>query len=104
MSDEHHPSPVDLPGEPDTHGRPLVWTSVTIAVATLFLGLTNAISLNGWAVELAPTETSARIVTVTESWEETTEAIGLAAPRAWLHARWKQLQALRFEGQDPAAE
>lgn len=104
MAEEHHPSPVDLPAEPDFHGRPLLWTSITIAVATLFLGLTNATSLNGWAVELAPTETSARIVAITESWEDTTEALGLAAPRAGLHARWKQLQTARFEGQEPAAE
>jgi len=95
---------VDLPAEPDFHGRPLVWTTIAIFVAALFLGLTNATSLNAWAVELAPTETSARIVAITEDWEETTEALGLAAPRAWLHARWKQLQAARFAGQAAAAE
>lgn len=102
MSEDHHPSPVDLPGGPDFHGRPLRWATIAIAVATLFLGLFNATAINGWAVELAPTPLSARIVAATEAWEETTEAIGVAAPRAWLHARWKALQTARFKGQEKA--
>ena len=104
MADEHHPSPVDLPGPPMTSGPVLRWTTTIIAVTTLFLGLTNATALNGWAVELAPTPVSARIVAATEAWEETTERLLLAAPRAWMHARWKELQALRFKGQEPAAQ
>lgn len=100
MYDEHHPSPVDLPGEPDFHGRPLMWTSIAIAVATLFLALFNATSIRSWAVELPPTAVSLRIVEVVEQWEGATEAIGIAAPRAFLHAQWKKLQALRFDGQE----
>jgi len=103
VSEEHHPSPVDLPGEPDFHGRPLLWASIAIAVATLFLGLFNATSIRSWAVDLPPTAASLRIATAAEQWEETTEAIGVAAPRAWLHAQWKKLQALRFPGQEPAS-
>lgn len=104
MTDEHHPSPVNLPGEPDFHGRPLAWTSIAIAVATLFLALFNATSIRSWAVDLPPTAINVRIAEAAEQWEGTTEAIGIAAPRAWLHARWKDLQALRFSGQEPASD
>ncbi len=89
-------SPVDLPGSQTIGGRPLLWTSVTVTVAALFLLLTNATAINGWAVELAPTATSARVVAVTEGWERTTDQLGLGAPRAVVHGWWKQAQALRF--------
>lgn len=104
MTDEHHPSPVDLPGEPNYEGHPLAWTTGAIAVAALFLALFNATSIRSWAVELPPTAINMQVVAAAEQWEGITEAIGIAAPRAFLHARWKDLQALRFGGQGEAAE
>lgn len=97
--DPHHfASPVDLPAEIEAEDalRPaLGWTSGAIAIATLLLLLMNATALHGWAVELPPTPLTARIVAATEDWDETTERVGLASPRATLHGWWKQAQAAR---------
>lgn len=89
-------SPVDLPDDMPKDDDALGWTSLVIMTASLFLLLTNATALNGWAVELAPSPMTVRIVAATERWEELTERFGLAAPRAALHARWTELQAARF--------
>ena len=89
-------SPVDLPGSTTIGGRPLLWTSVAVYLAAAFLLLTNAVALNGWAVELPPTATSARIVAVTEGWQAATERLGLGAARATVHRWWTQAQDARF--------
>lgn len=97
--DPHHfASPVDLPAEIEAEDalRPaLAWTSGAIAIAAMLLLMMNATALHGWAVELPPTPLTARIVATTEAWQETTERIGLASPRATLHGWWKQAQAAR---------
>jgi hypothetical protein len=94
-------SPVDLPGE-KVEASPFGWTGKIIATATLFLFLFNANALNGWAAELPPSALTARIVATTGAWEGFTDTIGLGAPRAWLHARWKKAEAARFGGAEGA--
>jgi hypothetical protein len=96
-----HLHPVDLPGSQFIGGHPLRWTSGVIATATLFLALTNAISLHGWAAELPPTAFNQRLVDITARWQAITDAVGLGAPRAAVHGVWKQGQAARF-GSQPA--
>lgn len=90
-------SPIDLP-ERDPGARGLGWTSMTIAVATLLLLATNAVSISDWADELPPSPWQAQLATAADQWRATTDAIGLGTPRAWLHARWKSAEALRFGG------
>ena len=103
MAHDPHPSrddmasPVDLPGE-DEEGGALGWASGVIAIATAFLFLFNANALHGWAAELPPNALNARIVTAAAEWEALTDRIGLGAPRAWLHARWKAAEEARFGG------
>lgn len=97
-------SPVDLPGSQLIGGSPLGWTTLTIAVAALFLALTNAVSINSWAAELEPSPTSARIVAASEWWLATSDALGLGGTRAAMHRVWKGWQAARFEGQAVAAD
>ncbi|HWW64428.1 MAG TPA: hypothetical protein VNZ43_06685 [Sphingomonadaceae bacterium] len=89
-------SPVDLPDAEPIGANPLRWTSGVIAVATLFLFLFNANALSDWAAELPPNAINARIVTAAEAWESLTDEIGLGAPRAWLHARWKGAEEAKF--------
>lgn len=90
------PSPVDLPGPTLVGGRPLAWASMVIAIATLFLLLTNAVSLDDWANDLTPSPAQARLAEVTGWWRGVTDQIGLGAPRAALHDRWKAAEAARF--------
>ena len=93
------PSPIDLPAEPvDPPG--LGWASGAIALATLFLLATNAVSLRDWAADLTPGPAQARLAEATESWLAFTEAAGIGRPRAWLHDQWKKAENARFE--DPA--
>ena len=95
-------SPVEIDGQALIGGRPLLWTATAIACATLFLLLTNAVSLDGWAAELPPSEQVARLNDVTGRWRETTDATKIGAPRAAMHAAWKHFEAARFAGQAPA--
>lgn len=92
-------SPVDLPGSITIGGRPLLWTSLAIYLAALLLLLTDASALHGWAAELPPTATSARIVAITEDWEAATDRIVLGAARATVHGWWTRAQAVRFGGE-----
>ena len=94
-------SPVDLPGSTLIGGRPLLWTTVTIYLAALFLLLTNAEAIHGWAVELPPTALSARVVAASEQWQATTDRLGLGTTRATVHGWWKQAQAARFKAERP---
>lgn len=89
-------SPVDLPGSTTIGGRPLLWTSAAIYLAAAFLLLTNAGAIHGWAVELPPTATTARIVAVIERWEAITDRLGLSTPRALVHGWWTKAQDARF--------
>jgi hypothetical protein len=98
---EEFESPVDLPAdEPGRHG--LGWTTVTIAVASVFLLATNAFSLRGWIDEQSPGPLQARLADAATAWEDATASIGLGAPRAAVHRAWKAAQAARIKGEEPA--
>ena len=89
------PSPIDLPGERDPspgHG----WASMTIAFATIFLLLFNAVSLRDWAEALTPSPAQARLASAAEEWVAITDRVCIGTPRAWLHARWKQAEGAGF--------
>lgn len=100
----HTSSPVDLPEPvvPLPHDG-LKWTTTVIAVACAFLLVFNAHSLRGWAYELSPTDTTAKVVAASETWYDLTAKIGLNRPVEGLHHWWRGNMNLRFPGQDPAA-
>ena len=94
-------SPVDL-GEKPIHGKhPLVWTTVTIAVAALLLLCANAGTLVAWVDEKPITETQQQASAVAGDWKATMDAFGITAPRDWLHGVWQQMQAARFGDEAP---
>lgn len=92
-------SPVDLPGTEPIGGRSLGWTSLVIAVAALLLLATNAVSIGDWIDDMPPGPAQAELAAVADRWRATTDRIGLGAPRAWLHDRWRRAEAARFAGQ-----
>lgn len=100
----HTLSPVDLPDPavPLPHDG-LKWTSIVIALAALILLVFNAHTLRGWAYELHPTDTTAKIVTASETWYDATARLGLNRPVESLHKAWRGVMNLRFAGQEPAA-
>ena len=100
----HTSSPVDLPQPkvPLPHDG-LKWTTSVIAVASVFLLVFNAHALRGWANELTPTDTSAKVVAASETWYDLTASIGLNKPVEALHHWWRGNMNLRFPGQEAAA-
>lgn len=92
------PSPVDLPGG-EGGGDALGWAGAAILIASLFLLLTNAQALNGWAAEQTPSETMVRVTGATEGWLAATVRMGVAQPREAMHGVWKRAQRARFPGQ-----
>jgi hypothetical protein len=94
------PSPIDLPGPAILGGNGLRWTGTAIAVASLFLLLTNGVALQGWLYEQRPGPIQAWAAARADDWVALTDRIGLGAPRAGMHARWKRAEAARFGGGD----
>ncbi len=98
------PSPIDLPGPARVGTGGLGWASVAIAVAALVLLLGNGVAVQGWLYEQTPGPVQAWAAGLADGWVAFTDRVGLGAPRAALHARWKAAEAARFKGQPPAAE
>lgn len=90
------PSPLDLPVQLLEEGGSLGWASGTIAVASLVLLLTNAASIADWIDDRPPGPWQARCSAMADGWVSLTDQIGLGAPRAALHQRWKRAEASRF--------
>ncbi len=93
MQSDETLSPVDLPGAEPGY-RPLLWTSGAIATAALFLLLTNAATLDGWAQELPPSAVAERVTEYTGRWAALTRYLG--SPHAWLHQQWKRAENAKF--------
>ena len=94
-------SPVDLPGKPLVGRDPLGWTTITISVASLALLCANAGTLTAWIDEKPPSAFQQRASDIAHRWEAAMDTTGITAPRAKLHAMWKQLQAARFGDEAP---
>ena len=92
------PSPIDLPAEP-VAAPGLGWTTGVIAIASLLLLATNAVSLRDWANDLTPSPAQATLAEATQGWLDFTEAVGVGRPRAWLHDQWKKAENARFGGE-----
>lgn len=93
------PSPIDLPGAMRLGPGDLRRASVTIAIATLFLSLTNAVSLRDWIDQQRPGPLQSAAASAADAWVGFTDRVGLGTPRAALHDRWKKAEAARWAGQ-----
>lgn len=98
MAHDAMESPVDIDADDAwTRDEPgLGLATGAIIVATLFLLLTNAVSIRDWVDEQTPSDTQAAMAERADEWLATTEAIGLAGPRRWLHGQWKAAESLTF--------
>ena len=96
------PSPIDLPGPVRLGPGDLRWATVVIAIAAIFLLLTNAVSLDDWINEQRPGAAQAAAAEVADHCVALTDQVGLGTPRAAVHARWKAAEAARFKGRAPA--
>ncbi|MFA6114405.1 MAG: hypothetical protein WC729_10440 [Sphingomonas sp.] len=91
--------PVDLPG-PAGQERALRWTAIVIGVATLSLALTNANAITSWGAEQTPGPRVAQLLERADRWRETTDSVGLGAPRATMHRIWKKIEEARWSPED----
>lgn len=91
--------PVDLPGRLIGQEHALGWTGTILAIATLSLAVTNAVSIDSWSADLPPSAGVARIVDNADRWRAAMDRAGLGTPRATLHRAWKHLEEARWPGQ-----
>lgn len=88
-------SPVDLPRD-RPGGRPLGWATLTIFTASLFLLVTNALTLKDWIDEQTASPLQTKLAAWAGEWEEATGSLGFGTPRAELRRLWKKGQGARF--------
>ncbi len=81
--------------------RPWRWATGVIAVATLFLALTNAHAVQGWFDERPPGSLTEPLRAPIRRWSALTARAGLDAPRAVLRRRWQAVEAMRFGDERP---
>ena len=91
--------PVDLPEDPIDRAPALGWTAITLGIATLSLGLTNAFSIESWSADLPPSAGVARVVDEAGRWRAATDRLGLGTPRASMRRIWTQTEAARWRHQ-----
>lgn len=94
-------TPVAVDPAPIDQDRPWRWATGVIAVATLFLALTNAHAVQGWFDERPPGSFSEPLRAPIRQWSALTARAGLDAPRAALRRRWQAVEAMRFGGEQP---
>ena len=92
----HSLSPVDLPDPPAPLPHGLRWTTTAIAWATLVLLLLNAHALRSWSYQLPPSDMSAKVVTLAETWYDTVDRFGLNRPVEAMHGWWQAAKERRF--------
>ncbi|WP_333590502.1 hypothetical protein [Brevundimonas sp.] len=79
------------------------WTSRIIVIATLFLLVFNAVSIQNWSRQQPPgwgTETVRRLSDV---WAEQIAQTGADRPRQMVHDAWRDWRDMRFTGSRPPA-
>lgn len=100
MTDSHD-FPVDLSPDPDGGAGALRWTSGVLALTTVALALLNAGAIAGWAEELRPSPTTAKVMAAADAWKGVTARLGLDTPHARLHHSWKRAEAMRWPTPSP---
>ena len=78
------------------------WTSRAILTATALLLLFNAVSPLDWARQQPPGWVPDTVEKVSDVWVRQLDQLGANGPRQALRDLWRQAQAARFIGQEPA--
>jgi hypothetical protein len=94
-------TPVAVAPDPVDTASPWRWTTTAIAVAALFLTLTNAHAIQGWFDERPPGSITEPLRAPIRGWSALTARAGLDAPRAALRRRWQAAEAMRFGKERP---
>ncbi len=100
------------PGEPpDDEGfaaRDRRWTSRTIVVATVFLLIFNAVSIQNWSRQQAPGWMTTTVSRLADVWVEQIAQLGADQPRQVVRDAYHTAQEARFGGvplqSDPASD
>lgn len=90
------------PGEPpDEEGvaaRDRRWTGRTIIVATVFLLILNAVSIQNWSRQQAPGWVTTTVRRLADVWAEQIDQLGADRPREALRDAYERARESRFVG------
>jgi len=87
-----------LPDEDMLAARAKRWTTRTIVVATVFLAVLNAHSIQTWATSLPPNWTSETLRVLADAWSDRVAALGLDQPRAAIRNAYEAQKTLGWDG------
>ena len=90
---------------PDAEGvaaRDRRWTSRTIMIATVFLLVFNAASIQNWSRQQAPGWITATVQQLSDVWVAQIAQLGADQPRQAIRDGYRTLRDVRFPGQPPA--
>jgi hypothetical protein len=90
----NHPDP----DEAVMAARAKRWTGRAIAVATLFLALLNAHSIQTWATTLPPNWTSETLRVLGDAWAGRVADLGLDRPREAIRDAYEKQKTLGWDG------
>ena len=90
----NHPDP----DEEILAARAKRWTTRTIVVATLFLAVFNAHSIQSWATTLPPNWTSETLRVLADAWSGRVADLGLDQPRAAIRNFYEAQKTLGWDG------
>ena len=90
--------PDEPPGEPELAARDQRWTTRVILVATLFLLIFNAASIQNWARQQAPGWTTSTVRQLGDVWAAQLEQLGADQPRQGVREAYEAFRDQRFVG------
>lgn len=90
--------PDEPPGEPELAARDQRWTTRVILVATLFLLIFNAASIQNWARQQPPGWTTSTVRQLGDVWAAQLEQLGADQPRQGVREAYEALREQRFLG------
>ena len=79
------------------------WTSRIIVIATLFLLVFNAVSIQNWSRQQAPGWVTSTVQQLSDVWSAQIAQLGADQPRQGVREAYQAAQAQQFPGQAPGA-
>jgi len=94
--------PAPPPDEEGVAARDRRWTSRAIMIATVFLLVFNAASIQNWSRQQAPGWITATVQQLSDVWVAQIAQLGADQPRQAIRDGYRTLRDARFPGQPPA--